>query len=120
MSEQEKDPFINALQQQLRESEQGIDELTQARLRAARTKAIETAKAPSRPRWFVPAAAAASIMLVITVTLVTRPLLQDNNATNGELALLEDIDMLSDKTSLELIENLEFYEWLDVNDDKSV
>lgn len=83
------------------------DELLNARLRAIRLKALERARrGPVRATdRFVPAATvAAALLLAITFSL------QRAERTPDEPALF---DLLADSQDLELIEDLEFYEWLD-------
>ena len=81
-----------------------LDELTVARLRAARHRALDAR--PHRKLWWAAAgltatAATAALVAILVVSPATAP------PANS----LEQIDLLAD-ADIELFENLEFYRWL--------
>lgn len=95
----------------LRESADELDAATRARLQRARQAALGAGQPASgrRPRWLaVPVAAAAVAVLVLVVRLVPEP-----GATNGTPAEAGDLEVLLAGENLEMIEDLEFYAWLD-------
>lgn len=115
MSDEQRDNFTQNVQQSLRDSENDIDELTLAKLHAARANAIDATAQPKSRNWSIPASLAAAFVLAfVTVIFTQNP---NNELVGTDVALLEDIDVLSSNESLDLLENLEFYEWLDSNAD---
>lgn len=85
-----------------------LDEETIGRLRAARRKALR-GLSPRRPRWIVMggwAAAAASFLLVVA-------LWNTSNRVLEAPGIFEDLELLSTREDMEFIEDLDFYLWLD-------
>jgi hypothetical protein len=101
------DPETEVLKRVRAELDRGtreLDELTVARLRAARHRALDAR--PHRRLWWAAAglaatAATASLVAILMVSPAPTP------PANG----LEQIDLLAD-ADIELFENLEFYRWL--------
>ena len=102
----------------LEESVRRIDARTRSRLNQARHAALAAAGARRRPSWrsftLMPAAGAAAAALLVAVVLwqrqppgVVPPALEAQHAT------VEDVDLLSDNDSIEMIEGWDgsFYEW---------
>lgn len=85
------------------------DEFTAARLRAIRLRALERTR--GRSRWtqrLIPAATvAAAFIVALTFSIQRTP------PTASEPMVF---DLLADSQDLELIEELEFYEWLERRD----
>lgn len=104
MSEQRHDAFIESIRQQLDAQADGLDELTVAHLRAARRRALSVRRDAGR-RWWpafgVATAAAALLALLLWQSPGAPPL----PAEDWEITLSGD--------DLDLIEEYEFYEWLD-------
>ena len=112
--------FLAAVKSSLRHSEDDIDELTQARLRAARHRAV--AAQADRHRW------AASSVLAMDWLFGHRKLLAAATSLSVAAALLfslnlqpsrqmatpmlEDIELLSSSDDLELYQDLDFYIWI--------
>jgi hypothetical protein len=121
------------LQDQLRRSEDGLDAPTLARLHAARNRALDLARSHREPRWagsWLTAATAAGVAAIALFVAIRQP------ADTGQLAATEfestllaaaSNDIISPVTeepgtgaasasdtaeTLDLLENLDFYEWL--------
>lgn len=89
-----------------------LDELTVARLRAARLRALEAA---TTGPWYVGWQPAASVSLAVALLLGALLLwVQPATPTPDEaLAMMSTLD-----EGMELYENLEFYEWLEAQADE--
>jgi len=88
-----------------------LDPAIRSRLRRARHAAVEQAGG-SRSLWWVAAVASAVVAgLVLVLTPVLEP--QQQPLTDSFAARAEDMSLLMNEDSLELIEELEFYAWLD-------
>lgn len=102
--------FENKAKSLLDESIDGVSPDVARRLQQARYAALEQAK--PRAIWsFYPQAIAATL----TVALISASLLfnfDDNVLNNTELAMETDIEMLTTNESLDLLEDLEFMQWL--------
>ena len=113
------DPFEDRLKQALDQQADDLDELTLARLKAARLQAVDAAEAATSSGW--PG----------RVMVMTRHPLGVMAASLGVAAigaalwwqtaiwrapaepLLEDLALLERQENLEFFEELEFYRWLD-------
>lgn len=107
----EHDDRMETLRRALRDSEQ-LDMVTRAKLRAARARAIDAARAPARPwLWAVPTAAMAVLVAALWMpgTPTTAPLPQ----VPGTTVASEALDVLTDEQSPDFYQDLELYEWLD-------
>lgn len=95
------------------ESVDGLDAATLSRLNQARQQALaaSTRRMPSLARWApiggLATAAAVALLLIQSPTTIEVPV--DAGAVEFELLLSED--------SLDMLEDLEFYEWIDLADD---
>jgi len=105
MTDDKESRFIAAAKAALDRSTQQLDELTIARLRAARRRAVE-----ARPRRLVWLAAGGLATAALTATLVAVLLFAP--AAAPPVSGLEQFDLLSENDSLELYRDLEFYRWL--------
>ena len=104
MTEQDEKAFVGQIKQQLDQHADSLDELTSARLKAARLRALEAA--PRAKKLWVPAfgtATAAAVMLAVL-------LWQNPPDMPGTF---EELDIIASGEDLELIEELDFYDWLD-------
>lgn len=110
-TEQDDGQFAERLARRLRDSESDIDELTAARLQAARRRALETAdKRHLRQRLGWSAGGFATAAVVIMAVMLW------NTAQTPEPVLFgDDWDILAEG-DLQLIEDLEFYDWLPEED----
>jgi len=103
--------LIDELGRQLRDSEASVDELTAARLQAARRRALDTGgRRVTRDRfgWTLGGFATAAVA-VLAVVLWT------GNETPAPELFGADMEMLAEG-DLQLIEDLEFYDWLPEED----
>jgi hypothetical protein len=92
----------------------GIEPEDSARLAAARRKAMLDGKPAGPVRWMLPAGAAAAIAAGLIIGL------PDSDPGYPELVAtdaVEDMELLLADESLEMIEDLDFYLWLDVEPD---
>jgi hypothetical protein len=117
MTEPSENNLIEAAHRLRRESERALDELTIARLRAARLNAIATV--PRRFRgWGVFSGVATAGLALAVAGLIwfqtpsEKPLGPDSGPT------LADLDLLTTETP-EFYSNLEFYQWLASQSDSS-
>lgn len=105
----------------LDQSAQGLDAATLSRLNRVRQAALAHARPHAAPRWFLPTGLASACVLLLAVAAwhvyapsgnSTRlPVLPVAAASSGG-----DLDLVSSDDSLELYQNLEFYAWLDAQD----
>ena len=97
--------FVTRAREQLDRYAEDTDELTRARLAAIRKRALEQAARPAY-RWLPATGLATAAALLLAV------LLWQQHA--GDLqGVQEDWDILAAGEELELIEELEFYDWLE-------
>ena len=87
---------------------QQLDQKTREDLRRARQHALDTAARKAVPRW-LPAAAVAGLVLAVSAVLLTLP------RGDAELPPMtaDEIAVMTSDDELELFEELEFYIWLD-------
>ena len=102
----------------LEESVRRIDARTRSRLNRARHAALEAAGARRLSWWqslsLMPAAGAAAAALLVAVVLWHRePQGTPALAFDSQHAVVEDMDLLTDKDSIDLMEEWDgsFYEW---------
>jgi hypothetical protein len=95
-------------------SVESLDGETRSRLTQARYAAIEAAQKGSvaglRWRLWIPAGSAAAA--VLAVLLVFAPGLRDSG-THGSALAFDDMDIVANDDEFDLLENVEFYSWLD-------
>lgn len=109
----------------LEQSAEGLDAATLSRLNQARQAALAGSRPRSARPWFLPAGLASACMLLLAVAAwhsyapsgVTRLPVLPLTATGGSNS--GDIDLVSGDDSLELYQDLEFYAWLDAQDQGS-
>ena len=106
------DPFAGKAKDLFDESVERLDAATLSRLNQGRQRALaELEHARSHGPWlrWVPVTAAAAVAL-IAVMVVNRPVVVDDPVT------ATDFEMLIEDEDLEMLEDLEFYSWLDLAD----
>ena len=114
-----QDPDVTDLETKAREayrdSVAGIDGATQSRLTQARHRALEELPKRRSAGWrWVPAGAAAAAAIVM-VLLVVSP----DSGLNERVAneALDDLEILLGEDEIEMIDELEFYAWIDELDE---
>lgn len=111
MTTPSENELLQTARQLLRESERAQDELTIARLRAARLRALE-AKPRARwlsMQWVGSVVAAGAVAMLAGVIWLNMP--SEATAPNGTEAVA-DIELLTTSESPEFYTDLEFYDWL--------
>nr|WP_010133036.1 hypothetical protein [Microbulbifer agarilyticus] len=95
----------------LERREQSLDGETLSRLRRARSAAIDGAAGTSRPGWmlWLPTGLA-SAAAVLTVALLFG--LEPSGAPAEPVDMLADTWILNEDAELDMIEDVEFYQWL--------
>ncbi len=105
--DQEK-AFVSRLKQSLDQRLDKLDDETTTQLYAARQKALRSLP-QSRPRWLAVggwSAAAVSLLLVMV-------LWNTDGQSPDSPGFIEDLELLSTNEDIEFIEDLDFYLWLD-------
>ncbi len=104
MTGTEENRLTDQIRQRLDQQADALDELTVARLRAARLRALGQAKRPHH-RWWPLLGSALAAALVVAILVWQQPV---------ELpGALDDLDIVASGDDLDMIEDLEFYDWLD-------
>ena len=99
--------WLEPVRRKLQQSVDTINAATRARLAQIRQQALTRAPARQFPRYAFPAAVLATACLVLAVVLTLpqpQPVQQE---------MIDDLDLITTSESLELFEDLEFYEWLE-------
>ncbi len=120
-NEFDKESWISQAKTLLDQSAQEFDAATLSRLNRARQAALGQARPSAAQRWFLPAGLASACVLLLAVAAwhsyappggmaPALPLAAATGSNSG------DIDLVSSDDSLELYQNLEFYAWLDAQD----
>lgn len=104
------DKFENKAKRMLDESLDDLSPDITRRLQQARYEALEKAKPSSSWSFYPRAISAVFAVAVISVTLMFS--FDENKLNHTELAMEEDIEVLTANESLDLMEDLEFMLWL--------
>ncbi len=112
------DKFLNAAKHVLQQAEENLDPATIARLRAARRSAIEDGlrtKSSAWRNWLLPVGGmvTAGLVVAMAATLWFSP---PNNLIQANV---DDVDLLTAHESPEFFADMEFYSWLDDDNDAS-
>lgn len=108
--------WVQQVREVLDEGAQSIAGSSASRLNQARQRALDLGLQRRRPRWLWPSfalATAAALMLVLSLTLRAPELLPAAAPAVAADELSQDLDLLAGNEDLEMIENLEFYAWLE-------
>ena len=114
MTEDDKRRFEKDARANYDRAVSGIDPKVSAELAAARRRAVIQGSPPSLVRWVLPAGAAAAIAAGLIIGL---PDADPEHPALVATDAVEDIELLLADESLEMIEDLDFYLWLDVEPD---
>ncbi len=124
MNEFDRQPWIDDARRLLDESTQTIDAASLSRLNRARQAALALRRPQRRAAWWLPAAGLAcsgALLLAIVVWAPLRSMHPVNAApgANVAVALSADGDAVSGDDSIEFYQDLEFYAWLDAQEQES-
>lgn len=100
--------FIDRSKMLLEKSVAQIDSATRAELRSIRQQALQ---AQHKPAWWLsplPAFAATAAVLVVTVSVWFNQPVENNNAP-----AMDDMQLMAAAEDLDFYQELEFYEWLE-------
>ncbi|GJM17712.1 MAG: hypothetical protein DHS20C13_30390 [Thermodesulfobacteriota bacterium] len=112
MNQDNEDKLTGHIKQTLDDSVESLDGNTLYMIRQIRAHAIDKAigkAVPQKNNWTVimtGALATACVMIFAVMILLKSP-------ASNQLIPLDDLDLISSSESLELYEDLEFYEWLE-------
>jgi len=125
MSDPNKDPlseaeWCKAVKTTLDEGAAPLDDEVSGRLRQSRREAVRVAmgrqaKRRRQTQWLLPASGVAIVALVVVLSFgigigpADRPVPMDQSAVAGT----EDLPLLTSPESLDLFEELDFYQWLE-------
>ena len=93
------------------ESVERLDARTRSKLTQARNRALEEVKkGASRRRWIWAPAGGVALASVVAVVMWSGGL---RSGAAPEVGALEDIDIVADSENLDMLEDVEFYTWLE-------
>lgn len=115
VNEPDNEPVRGALEDRAKqlfdESVGNLDGRTRSALTQARNSAL--AEVEGRKRWKVWGPLTGIAVTAMFVAFVFGPIWTSMQPANENAMPIEDFDILADADNLELLENLEFYSWLD-------
>ncbi|MDG2175553.1 MAG: hypothetical protein P8M72_05425 [Gammaproteobacteria bacterium] len=116
--EEAEKSFLNNISEELDRSCDGLDGHTQSRLNSIRHSALEHGrKSPGRTLLAPFGGLVTACVLVLVVGMLYQGQPQTpSQAVPDSISPMEDLDILTSAESLELFENLEFYQWLEENE----
>jgi len=91
----------------LDETVDDMDGATRSRLASIRREAL--AAGQHRRGWWLPVSLATAMTALALIWMI--PQQQSNHET--DIAAIEDLDLLASDVELDLLEDVEFYQWLD-------
>ena len=119
---EEKTEFERRAKTLFDEGVDGLDARTRSRLTQARHAAVAELAQQRDPwmrRWWLPATGlATAALLAVIVVFNLNPAANERPLAAASLAV-EDIDILSGAENIELLEDMEFYAWLESEPDPS-
>jgi uncharacterized protein DUF3619 len=108
MSKHDEDELATKIKQDLDESIEALDANTLSRLRQLRAKAIERSEPRKYPtQGLLIGGLATACVMVLAVILLLNP------ETSVQTVPVEELELISSMEHLDLLEDLEFYEWLE-------
>jgi hypothetical protein len=109
--ELEPTDFQKRAQALFEDSVERLDARTRSKLSQARNRALDEVKqGATRRRWIWAPAGGVALAAVVAVVMVSGGLRFDSEARS---LALEDIDIVADSENLDMLEDVEFYQWLD-------
>lgn len=107
--------FTNNIRQVLDNSTEELDVDISRRLRLARYRALENYE--EKHSYWKPAGGFALASMLLVAIGVWQ--FSGNEKGNGMAHAMEDLELIASSDSLQLYEDLEFYQWLDVIEDNA-
>jgi hypothetical protein len=105
------DDFENKARALFEDSVERLDARTRSKLTQARNRALdEVQQGAARRRWIWAPVGGLALAAVVAVVMVSGGL-RSSGETDG--LALEDIDIVADSESFEMLEDVEFYTWLE-------
>ena len=107
--------LLNRIRRELDNGVESLDGEARARLTSARHKALEHSKRPGRLRAWLPAGGLALASLLV-ITVIAFKLQPAGPEMDFPVVLLEneqDLELVSTIDNFEILEDLEFYYWLE-------
>lgn len=103
--------FEDKARELFEDSVERLDASTRSKLTQARNRALdEVSKGAVRRRWLWAPAGGVALAAVVAVVMLS----SGGSRSGGDPALaLEDIDIVADSENLDMLEDVEFYMWLD-------
>ena len=118
MSEKNSDQqFMQEIKQELDSSCERLDAQTLSRLNYIRHQAFEGTLEENKPAFYQRPILSGGTFAFFTLVLVISFYFNTDNANEIALSELEDIEILSSEESFELYEDIEFYQWLSMNNE---
>lgn len=105
--------FLNNIRQTLESSAEQLDADVTRRLRLARSKAVES-YTEKQSYWKPAGGFALASMLLIAIGVWHFGGYERVDTLNGMSQAMEDLELIATSDSLQLYENLEFYQWLEI------
>lgn len=109
MNEPNEDKLTENIRQRLDNSAESLDANTLSRIRQIRTQAVAKTEA-RHSSWSVVITGALATTCVIVFAVM---ILLKSPVPTTQTVPLDDLDLISSSESLELYEDLEFYQWLE-------
>jgi len=103
----EKHDFNAFARARLDETLDGMDGAERTRLAAIRRQAL--ASGQRRRGWWLPASLATAVAALMLVWMLP----QQQTNSDMDVAAIADLDLLASDVDLDLLEDVEFYQWLD-------
>lgn len=115
MNDHSEAAWLTQLREQLDQDARDLDAATASRLNRARQQALDAGLRKGHGRWiWLPMAMATTAAAILALTVILRssePVLQPPTLAAASAA--DDLELLASSEELEMIENLEFYAWLE-------
>ena len=109
--------FIEHARRLLQDGAEGLDQATIAELRAARIRAVSGNMHRTHRGWLWAGTAAAMVAAVVMTLSMWLPGIHSNSVPVSGLDNIEDVDLLSGAEEIQFYRDLEFYRWLDNEQD---
>lgn len=119
---EEKTEFETRAKALFDEGVEGMDAHTRSRLTQARHAAVAALAQRREPfirRWWLPAAGLATAASVAVIVMLNLNSAANQQQLAAASLAVEDIDILSGAENIELLEDMEFYAWLESESDQS-